>query len=65
MHMLAANAVRPLLGHDVGVDVFAAAAGLAIAMACVSYLRLKTRFGSSAASPPSARRLATAQPVRT
>jgi peptidoglycan/LPS O-acetylase OafA/YrhL len=72
MHMLAANAVRPLLGHDFGVDVFAAAAVVAIAMAYVSYrffetpiLRLKTRFGGAAAPPPPARRLATAQPVRT
>jgi peptidoglycan/LPS O-acetylase OafA/YrhL len=72
MHMLAANAVRPLLGHDLGVDVFAAAAAVAVAMAYVSYrffetpiLRLKTRFGSASAPLPAARRLASAQPVRT
>jgi peptidoglycan/LPS O-acetylase OafA/YrhL len=72
MHMLAANAVRPLLGHDFGVDVFAAAAVLAVAMAYVSYrffetpiLRLKTRFGGVSAPPPPAHRLATARPVRT
>ncbi|MEA2182929.1 MAG: hypothetical protein QOF69_2114 [Solirubrobacteraceae bacterium] len=72
MHMLAANAVRPLLGHDFGVDVFAGAAVLAVAMAYLSYrffetpiLRLKSRFGSPSAPPPPARRLATAQPART
>lgn len=72
MHMLAANAVRPLLGHDFGVDVFVAAAVVAIAMAYLSYrffetpiLRLKARFGGAAAPPAPARRLATAQPVRT
>lgn len=72
MHMLAANAVRPLLGHDVGIDVFAAAAIVAVAMAYVSYrffetpiLRLKTRLGGASAPPPPTRRLATAQPART
>jgi peptidoglycan/LPS O-acetylase OafA/YrhL len=72
MHMLAANAVRPLLGHNFGVDVFAAAAVVAVAMAYVSYrffetpiLRLKTRFGGASAPAPPAQRLVTAQPVRT
>jgi len=72
MHMLAANAVRPLLGHDFGVDVFAAAAVVAIAMAYLSYrffetpiLRLKTRFGGATPPAPATQRLATAQPVRT
>ena len=72
MHMLAANAVRPLLGHDFGIDVFAATAIAAIAMAYVSYrffetpiLRLKQRYGSGAEPPAPAPRLATAQPART
>jgi len=71
MHMLAANSVRPLLGHDFGVDVFAGSALVAIAMAYVSYrffetpiLRLKERYGSPAPPSSPARRLATAQPAR-
>lgn len=51
MHMLAANAVRKVLGHQMGLDVFFGTVLLVVLMAYVSYrwfespiLRLKSRF---------------------
>jgi peptidoglycan/LPS O-acetylase OafA/YrhL len=51
MHMLAANAVRRAMGHQVGVDVFIATVVLAVVMASISFrwfespiLRLKSRL---------------------
>jgi len=59
MHMLAANVVRKLIGHDMGVDVFVGTLAVVIPAAYVSFryfesplLGLKHRLG---ASRPSAR----------
>lgn len=66
MHMLAVNGVRPLLGHQSGVDVFVAGAAVAVFMAYVSFrfyetpfLNLKSRFASQA---PATTALAVARP---
>ncbi|HEY1229775.1 MAG TPA: acyltransferase family protein, partial [Ramlibacter sp.] len=51
MHMLAAKAVRKVLGHQMGLDVFAGTVLLVVLMAFISHrwfespiLRLKSRF---------------------
>ena len=51
MHMLAANAVRPLLGHPFGIDVFVATTAAVVVAASLSYryfeapiLKQKKRF---------------------
>jgi peptidoglycan/LPS O-acetylase OafA/YrhL len=53
MHMLAANAVRKLVGHQMGADVFVATLVLVVVMAYASHrwfetpvLRLKSRFSA-------------------
>lgn len=60
MHMLAANAVRKVLGHAMGLDVFVLTSVLVFAMAWLSFryfesplMRLKNRF--SAARPEGGR----------
>lgn len=61
MHMLAANAVRKVVGHDFGLDVFAGATLLVIVMAALSFryfesplLALKKRFGAARREAPQA-----------
>jgi peptidoglycan/LPS O-acetylase OafA/YrhL len=61
MHMLAANAVRPIVGRHIGPSVFAATIVVVITMATISYrwfespiLRRKERF--TAVRPPEADR---------
>ena len=64
MHMLAANAVRKVLGHQMGLDVFAGTVLLVVLMAFISHrwfespiLRLKSRFtgrGRGKAARPAA-----------
>jgi peptidoglycan/LPS O-acetylase OafA/YrhL len=63
MHMLAANAVRKVVGHAMGLDVFVLTTLVVIAMAWISFryfespvMRLKNRF--QAARPDSARAVA-------
>lgn len=58
MHMLAANAVRKLVGQDTGLIVFVATVALVTLMAHLSFryyeapiLRLKARFGSGSREP--------------
>lgn len=59
MHMIAANVVRRLLGHQSGVDVFLLTCGLVYVMAWLSFryfetpvLRLKGRFAFAVGRPP-------------
>jgi peptidoglycan/LPS O-acetylase OafA/YrhL len=59
MHMLAANVVRGVLGHSMGIDVFLLTVPVVIAMAYVSYrffeapiLRYKDRFNPRRGSQP-------------